>query len=56
MIPNHVLWGKILQAEDIVLADELGGQLVQHIPTLVGNALMEPSYLASGLLPVAAPL
>lgn len=52
MVLDHVFRGQVLDADDVVLADQLGGQLVLHVQPLVSDALMDTRNL-DALLQVA---
>ena len=56
MVLDHVLWGQVLNTYDVVLPQDLGGQLVQGIVALVGDTLMRPGHFDPCLLPAPAPL
>ena len=56
MISHHILRSKIFDADYIVLANDFRGQLMLHIPALIGHVLMKSSHLKPGFLPVAAAL
>ena len=52
----HVLRSQVLNADDVVFTDKLCGQFVRCVLPLVGNMLVKPCYLQSGLFPAVAPL
>ena len=56
MIPHHVFWCEVFDADDVILADNLHGELMLYIPTLVGDMLMQPGDLNPGFAPVPTAL
>lgn len=56
MIPHHVLGCQIFDADDIILTNNFRGQLMLHIPALVGDMLMESCYLNTGFVPILTAL
>ena len=40
MIFNHIAGRQVLNTNDIILANDIRGQLMQYIPTLVGDVLV----------------
>ena len=56
MVLDHVLGCQVLNADQIVLAHKVSGQLVEHILSLVGDVLMQSCQLKPCFLPAVAPL
>ena len=56
MVLYHIFGRQIFNADDIILANKISGQLVQHIVTLIANTFMHPSDGDPCLLPALAPL
>jgi hypothetical protein len=52
-VRHHVPHRQVLNHDRLVLANESSRHLVQHVPSPVSDASMDPSHLHSGLLPVA---
>ena len=56
VILYHVLGSQILQADHIILPDQSGRQLLEHIVPLCCYLLMEPCHFADCLCPPVTPL
>lgn len=56
MVFYHIAGRKVLNADYIILAHDLRGQLVLHIPPLVCDVLMESGDLNASLIPVGVTL
>ena len=53
---EHAAHIEALHADDVIVPDQLGGELVQVVLPAVGDVLMLLSQAEAGLLPVAAVL
>ena len=53
---NHITGHQVLDTDDIILPNDICGQLMQHIPTLIGDVLIQPGNPDASLVPVGATL
>ena len=56
MVFNHIAGRQVLDTNDIILANDIRGQLMQHIPTLVGDMFIQSGNPDASLVPVGATL